>query len=245
MDGKGPRWVAGTIHRRSRVPRFLLVIAAAILLAPSLALALTFQVDFRSSTYQVQASDTYASLLAQHGSEVLISANSLDALQGISAPVYAGGVNSNYSLLMTTTLQVLVGGTYTFQVGTDWGRGGASVVIDNATSTTIDEYVTTDDLWWANNWNNPDVFTTTVAMAAGSSYTLGWIGFEGCCGGAATIRFSVDGGPYQVFDSGNGDTYFVTVAEPGSLLLVGIGLTALAARRRALVISTTDATPAR
>ncbi len=212
--------------------RLCALIAATLCAVPSAASALSFQVDFRSSTYQVQGTDTYASLLAQHQSETLLSANSLSALQGISAPVYAGGVNQDYSLLITTSVDVLISGVYTFQVGTDWGRGGASVVFDNDTGTIVDEFVTTDDIWWANDWNNSDVFTSTVAMTAGESYTLGWIGFEGCCGGAATIRFSMDGGGFQTLDSGNGDPHFVNNPEPGTALLLGIGLTLLSVRSR-------------
>jgi len=202
---------------------------------PSVASALDFRVDFRDSTYQVQPTDTFASLLAQHQSENLITTNTLTALQGISAPVYAGGVNQNYSLLMWINLNALTTGTYTFQVGTDWGRGGASIAIDGLTSAVLDEFVTTDDIWWANDWNNPDVFTTTIVMQAGMPYSLGWLGFEGCCGGSATIRYSVDGGAYQVLDSPNGDVYFVT-PEPGAGLLFGLGLLGLAAvgRRREL-----------
>lgn len=203
-----------------------------LLLVPSLGQALAFQVDFRDSTYVVQASDTYATLLAQHQSETLIATNSLNTLEGISAPVYAGGVNTDYSILMTIDLSPSIGGTYTFQVGTDWGRGGASIVFNNTTSTIVDEFITTNDIWWANDWNNPDVFTSTVALAAGSSYTLGWIGFEGCCGGQATIRYSLDGGAFQVFDSTNGNLNFVNVPEPGTGLLLGLGLIGLAARRR-------------
>jgi hypothetical protein len=215
-----------------RIRRSLWVLSSLSLLIPSVGQVLTFQVDFRNSTYQVQGSYTFASLLAQHASETLITSNSVNALQGISAPVNAGGVNSDYSILMAVDLNVLLSGTYTFQVGTNWGRGGASIVTDNSSGTIIDEFVTTNDIWWANNWNNPDVFTTTVNLLAGSSYNLAWLGFEGCCGGAATIRYSVDGGGYQTFDSGNGDVNFVNTPEPGVGMLLGLGLLGMAASRR-------------
>ena len=204
------------------------LLAGLSILLPTTVQALAFQVDFRDSTYQVQTGDTYASLLAQHQSETLIASNTLDALQGISAPVYASGTNQDYSIVMTADLIALVSGTYTFQVGTDWGRGGASIAIDNNNNTILDEFVTTDDIWWANDWNNTDVFTTTVNLLAGGSYTLGWLGFEGCCGGAATIRFSVDGGAFQVFDSPSGGANFVNSPEPGAGLLLGLGLLGLA-----------------
>jgi hypothetical protein len=210
--------------------KWLCVLTAMGLLLPSASSALTFQVDFASSTYQVVAGDTWASLLLQHQSETPLSSTSLDLLDGVAAPVYAG-VNTDYSLLMTTVIDVDVAGTYTFQVGTDWGRGGAAVVIDNGTGTLLDEFDTTEDIWWANDWNNSDVFTTSAALAVGSSYTIGWVGFEGCCGGSATIRFSVDGAPYQVI-SNPGLTPFVSNPEPGTAVLLGLGVAMLARRRR-------------
>ena len=101
-----------------------LVLMMQSLLASSLH-ALDFQVDFRSSTYQTVAGDTFSDLLAQHESEVLIQSNVTTGLENISTSVYGAGVTSNYSTLMSTTLTIGVAGQYTFQVGTDWGRGGA------------------------------------------------------------------------------------------------------------------------
>ena len=84
---------AKTRSDHQRTPRpFVGALGMAIRLAlaiPSLAQALSFQVDFRNSTYQVQGTDNYASLLAQHQSESLIATNTLDTLQGISAPTTA------------------------------------------------------------------------------------------------------------------------------------------------------------
>ena len=94
--------------------------------------ALDFQVDFRSSTYQTLAGNTFSDLLAQHQSEALIQSNITTGLENISTNVYGGGVTSNYSVLMQTTLDVGADGEYTFQVGTDWGRGGATALIDNS-----------------------------------------------------------------------------------------------------------------
>ncbi len=98
-----------------------------------MASALDFRADFRQSTFQAAAGDTFSDLLAQHESETLIQSNVIGSLQNVSTAVHGGGARSNYSILMTTDVTLAVEGCYTFQVGTDWGRGGATALIDNAT----------------------------------------------------------------------------------------------------------------
>lgn len=205
-----------------------LVAAASTIMSASNAHAVDFQVDFRSSTYQVMAGDTFSDLLAQHQSESLIQSNTTTGLEDISTSVYAAGVNRDYSVFMGVTLDVAVAGQYTFQVGTDWGRGGATALIDNNTGSILSERVIADDLWWGQNWNDPDVFTTTFDFAAGDDISLVWVGFEGCCGGTSTIRFSVDGSAFTPLTDPAIAPFVSIVPEPTTALMMALGLGGLA-----------------
>lgn len=208
----------------------MLLPLAAFAFAPASATAVTFQVDITDAIYQVQPGDMYAELLLQHQAGNLLSSNTVLGIVGITAPIEAG-VNTDYSMLVSTVLDISVAGTYEFQVGTDWGRGGASVIIDNADGSIIDQFVTTQDVWWNNDWNDPDVFSSVVTLGAGSSYFLGWVGFEGCCGGSASIRFSFNGGAFTTLTEGN-IAPFVSSPEPSTGLLVALGLALMSGIRR-------------
>jgi len=214
---------------------FALLLFFGVTLSSSSATALSFQVDFRQSSYQVVGGDTFDDLMLEHASGSLISSNILQAAEGISSSVYAGNISGDYSLLISTDIVVAAGGTFELQIGTDWGRGGGGRVVNNDNSNVLYDYVTTDDIWWANNWNHADVISTgPMVLTAGSSYTLAWVGFEGCCAGSATIRYSYNGGAFQTLEESTFDPLIVPAPEPGTALLLGLGLLLMSLGRRHL-----------
>ncbi len=218
---------ATSLHEALRsASRIASTIALAVFVTASTAEAITIQVDLTQSTYQVQSGDSFDDLLARHREGSAIDSQQYDAAQGLTAQSLGGGRN-DYSMMISTVLDVSVTGVYDFQVGTDWGRGGGAQVVDETTGQVIHEYVTPDDVWWNNDWGNSDVFNTVVTLEAGSTYTLRWVGFEDCCAGQATIRFDVDNtGSYGVLNESNMAAY--VVPEPTTLVLMGGGLAILA-----------------
>jgi len=228
---RAPLLRACSALRAGRLAGALALGALGLGLAAADADALSFRADFVSSTYRTQVGDTFTSLMLQHQNGSLIRSTVTTGLADISTSVYANGVSQNYSVLMTTSFQVAVAGTYTFQVGTDWGRGGAAALLDGTTGAVLSERVIRDDVWWGYDWNNPDVFTTTSTFAVGDRVTLAWVGFEDCCGGSSTIRFSVDGSGYQAMNEAQ-FAPFTAVPEPSTAFLFGLGLIGLSVASR-------------
>ena len=105
-------------------------------------------------------------------------------------------------------------------------------MIDKLDGTIVFEHVITEDVWWRYDWNDPDVFTTTFDFTASDSYTLTWVGFEGCCGGSSTLRFSTEGGLFTALTS---DAIRpLLVPKPSSASLLALGLGGLSAMTRRL-----------
>jgi MYXO-CTERM domain-containing protein len=214
------------LHSRRRSGLLRLALTSALLLLASASAATTFQATYRASTYQVTSGDSYASLLAQHQSGALIASVPKTSFENME-PATDAGVVADYSVLFTVDFTSAVSGQYLFQAGADWGRGAVAAVIESGTSV-IDEFVTTDDVWWNYDFGNPDVISRTVNLTAGNSYTLAWLGFEDCCSGPTSMRFSFEGGAFQALDETNFSAY--AAPEPGSGALVALGLALLASR---------------
>lgn len=77
-------------------------------------------------------------------------------------------------------------GTTTFQFGMDWGRGGF-LALDAAGDESISRF-TSEDIWWRRNWNDGDVIN--FVLSTQGDFTLTLLGFEGCCDGYNSARYS-------------------------------------------------------
>lgn len=184
----------------------------------------TFDVVFTDSTYRVTNTDTFSDLLSQHNAASVISSTSITAMQGIDTLLYAGNISGDYSVLMSTTLDIKTAGSYEFQVGTDWGRGGGVALFDTDSGSLLQETVDHTDIWWGYNWGHSDVISTTYNLTE-SKYTIMWLGFEGCCAGSSTVRFAFDGGAYSTLDMTNIAPYVVPI--PASSYLFASSLVGL------------------
>ncbi len=113
-----------------------------------------------------------------------VNRNELDVdNQAAIAPT---GANMDYGLFIETILLVSTPGDYEFRLGTDLGHGG-ELYVDGVTL----EEGWTEDLWWALDYNNPDVLLGTINLDAGP-HTLRALGFERCCDGSTNLQYRFD-----------------------------------------------------
>lgn len=110
-----------------------------------------------------------------------------------------GGTNGNYGLCVSTMLNVPSGqtGNWDFRSGFDYGRGGHFLLNDVEL-----EGDWNDDIWWATNFNNADVFQGSRVLSAGW-HRLEALGFEGCCDGPIQIQARPPGGAWTDLRTSN------------------------------------------
>lgn len=215
--------------------KLLLTISAFSFLAfSSLANAVTYDIEFTRSSYQTQATDSFSDLAAAHNAGQLINRLSVDGFNNIGTKASINGDARNHSIMLTTSFYVRENTQYDFQVGADWGRGGGIAIINADTNTVVSEQVINQDVWWNNSWNNSDVISSNFDFTPGN-WTVQWIGFEGCCSGTTSIRYSENGGAYAALTSDNFLPIFVKPAEvpvPGAVVLFSSALALLVARKK-------------
>lgn len=207
----------------------------------------TFDLTVTNTAYQVDGTESAQALIDAHQAGSVRCSDSLDGFIGLSSTANCGDTGGasrrNYSLGLTATFTLDSAMDITFQTGADWGRGGGVILTDLSTGTMSLLELRSDNVWWARDWANEDVFTTDLSLAAGD-WALSWIGFEDCCSGESTVRYSMGGDDFAEFTSANFEASAAAMAalavtaptadvpEPGTLLLLALGLVGFVAMRR-------------
>lgn len=224
----------------------LKTIAAIALIALSAPVAaVSYDISFTRSSYQVDATDNIWDLLDAHEAGNFLSSNSLNGFDGIQSTAQIGGSARNHSIMMSAEFYVAQDTHYQFQTGADWGRGGGIAIINNDTETLVSEQIVAEDTWWGNNWNNSDVINTDFDFTAGH-WSVIWIGFEGCCSGSTSVQFAEKGDEFAALTSDYFEPYISDTPKvshipvPTAAILFGsaVGVLLLGRRRSTHIVST-------
>lgn len=141
------------------------------------------------------------------------------------------GNTDNFAMEVLARLTINTPGTYVFQVNSDDGfRLRRDVNLDGSGGTVYSEFV---------NPRGPvdtDGPAVTIPPATVGFTNIRLTYFELNAGEEIEFSYSLNGGPQQLVGS-TGDITVQPIPEPGSLVLIGVGLMGFGARRRARAVT--------
>jgi len=99
-----------------------------------------------------------------------------------------GGSNRNIAYKFKMNFWTPGGYAYRFRIGSDFGRGGQGTLDGRRIISRLGT-----DLWWNGRWNSHKVMTTRWSTLSRGRHRFTWVGFEGCCDGAASLQYQIRG----------------------------------------------------
>jgi len=118
-------------------------------------------------------------------------------------------------------------GFWSFDFGLDAGFGAELFVDGNLI---VDR---TDDLWWARNWKNSDVFSLDTFDFTQGQHNIDLFFAEKCCDGLSTIQFTNHLTQETSILSSTALKAAASVPEPATAALFALGALGLILRRKA------------
>ncbi len=118
-------------------------------------------------------------------------------------------------------------GFWSFDFGLDAGFGAELFVDGNLI---VDR---TDDLWWARNWKNSDVFSLDTFDFTQGQHNIDLFFAEKCCDGLSTVQFTNHLTQETSILSSNALKAAASVPEPATAVLFALGALGLILRRKA------------
>ncbi|MBB5606386.1 MULTISPECIES: CCXG family PEP-CTERM protein [unclassified Janthinobacterium] len=208
-------------------PKIALSLIAFATLAQANASTITFSTGFSDAGAQASAA-AYQSVVdaavatpgAGYGTTTIANYDNVT-----NSSLFGSGKNIAFKSTINFGVSAADAGAWSFRAGVDFGNGGA-VFLDGVAL----DYKT-NDMWWADNYNNSSQFLSGSGNLSAGNHTLTIYGLENCCDGGQQAQFKVGSNSFTSFAATDGLVSAVPEPSTYAMLLIGLGLLGFTARR--------------